>query len=258
MAKNHLIKNAIILQILEKYKVLWALNHFSALGHWDLETHMPEDGAAARAEALAKVSVLYQSLFLEKDFISLINNAEEEDKAGKLNDNEKAILRVLKRALKYYQKLPPEFIEEFSRLTNESHLIWKKAREKNDFSIFEPYLERIVELSKTKAELLGYKEHTYDALLDEYEEGLTTKDAEAYFSKIKSPIIALLNYIKSSPKYRIEHEMEKEPYEEAKIHALNQKLLKKIHYNLNHLRLDVSAHPFSTCIGPGDLQQCNA
>ncbi|MDP3882206.1 MAG: carboxypeptidase M32 [Nanoarchaeota archaeon] len=248
--ENTLIKNPIILQILEKYRIIWALNHLGALGHWDMETYMPQEGARARAEALAKISVLNQSLFLEKDFVSLIHEVEGE----KLNDNEKAIIRVLKRTLKYYQKLPPDFIEEFTRVVNESNVEWRKARSNNDFSLFAPYLEKIINLSKKKADLLGYTEHPYDALLDEFEEGLTTKEVEAYFSKIKGPLISLLNYIKASSKYKIEHELEKESYDTARMSALNHKLLKKIHYNLNHLRLDVSAHPFSSSIAPSDVR----
>lgn len=248
--KNSLIKNQVISQILKRYRTLWALNHLALLGQWDLETHMPEEGAKARAEALAKISTLNQSIFLEEEFVSLIKKAERE----KLNDNEKAIIRTLKRALKYYQRLPPDFIEEFTRVVNESHLVWKKARENNNFSAFAPHLEKIFSLSIKKARLLGYKEHPYDALLDEFEEGLTTKDVETYFSKIKQPLLSLITYIKKSQKYKTEHALEKEPYDADKMTAFNYKLLKKIHYNLNHLRLDIAPHPFTINIGPGDVR----
>ena len=150
--ENKLIKNPIILKILDKYKVIWSLNHLASLANWDLSVYMPEEGATARGEALGKVSTLSQTLFLENEFVELISKAENEKD---LNDYEKAIIRMLKRSLKYYQKLPPEFIEEFSRVTTEGHIAWKNAKEKNNFSIFKLLLEKIVELVKRKAEYLG-------------------------------------------------------------------------------------------------------
>ncbi len=246
--KKNLITNPLILQILEKYKVIWALNHVSALATWDLETCMPQEGAKARAEALSKISSLSQSLFLEEKFVSLIKNAEKES----LNDYEKGIIRLLKRSLKYYEKLPPKFIEEFVKTTSEATVVWQSAKEKNNFSLFEPYLEKIIYLSKRKAEYLGYKNHPYDALLDEYEEDLTTEEVQKFFNEIKEPIISLLNYVKKSPKYKHEHPLEHQSYEVEEMKKIVDKILNLIHYNMNHLRIDTSSHPFSTNIGPGD------
>ena len=197
--ENKLISNSLIKELLEKYNVLWALGHVSSLAHWDMETYMPKEGIKARGEALSKIASLKQNLFLDKEFVDLIERCDSEKK---LNDYEKAIVRILKRALRDYQKLPKEFIEDFVRTTSEATVIWREAKEKGDFSIFAPYLEKIVALSRKKAEYLGYKEHPYDALLDEYEEGLTSKEAEYFFDSIKKPVINLLDYIKKSSKFK--------------------------------------------------------
>ena len=91
-----LITNPIILKLLEKYKVIWALSHLSGLGNWDLDTYIPEEGIPARSEALAKVATLSQELFLDKNFLDLIYDSEKEKN---LNDFEKGIIRILKRSL---------------------------------------------------------------------------------------------------------------------------------------------------------------
>jgi len=243
-----LFTNKVILEIIKRYRTLWSLYHLSALAHWDMNTYMPKDGINARSEALSKIAVLSQKLFLDKDFVFLIQKAEKE----KLNDYENAIIRLLKRELKQYQKLPPKFIEEFTKVTNEAHMVWKNAKEKNNFSLFEPYLEKIVELSRKKAEYLGYEKHPYDALLDEYEEGLTTEEVQKYFDSIKEPIISLIKYIKNSSKYKNEHPLENEKYELLKMEQLNKKFLELVHNNSNDLRLDIAPHPFSIALGIGD------
>ncbi len=118
------IENPIIKKILAHYRTIWSLNHLSALANWDLQTYMPPEGIHARGEALAKLSALSQSLFLDKSFINLIGAAEKES----LSIHERAIIRMLKRSLKYYQKLPSDFLEKFAKVTTESHLTWKRAK----------------------------------------------------------------------------------------------------------------------------------
>ncbi len=245
--EQKLITNPAIIKLLDKYKVLWSLNHLSALAHWDLQTYMPEEGAKGRGESLAKISSLSQTLFLDKNFTSLIKISEKEN----LNYYEKGIIRLLNKTLKYYQNLPPEFIEEFVKTTSEATIVWQNAKEKDNFSLFEPFLEKIINLSRKKADYLGYKIHPYDVLLDEYEEGLTVKDCEIYFNSIKGPIISLLNKIKNSANYKKSHPLENEPYNLESMKNLNNKILNFLR-NKKDIRIDISSHPFSTHIGPGD------
>lgn len=249
MVEEKRLKNPMIKELMERYKTIWALNHFGALANWDSHTYMPEEGIEARGEALGKLAVLSQNLFLDKDFTSLIRRAETEKD---LNDSEKAVLRLLNRALKFYQKLPSKFIEEFTKLTSDAHPAWKKAKEENDFSIFAPFLEKIIEMTKRKAEYLGYEKHSYDALLDEFEEGLTTEKCEAFFREIKEPLKSLISYIKKSSKYKEEHELENQTYETEKMKVFADFILKTLHYNMGHIRLDQTAHPFSQNLGKGD------
>src|SRR3990167_485785 len=111
-----LFTNPTIRQILDKYRTLWSLNYLVRLANWYLNTYMPEDGAIARGEALAKISSLSQKLFLDKEFRELIKQVQNE--AGSMNDCEKAVVRILTKDLEQYEKLPAEFLEEFSRITN--------------------------------------------------------------------------------------------------------------------------------------------
>lgn len=243
--------NKVISQILEKYKIIWALNYASDLANWDLSTYMPEDGAIAKGEALAKMNSLRQSLFLDKEFVNLIKQAEKEKS---LNDSEKGIVRMLERSLKRYEKLPPEFLEEFSRTVSQSHGIWIKAKKENNFSLFAPCLEKIVDLALRQSEYMGYKKHPYDALLDDYEEHLLASEVEIYFDSIRDFLIDLLGYIKKSPKYLSEHGLEKERYNKGKMERLNLEILRFFNADSKKLRLDASVHPFTQYIGPSDAR----
>lgn len=246
-----LIQNAAIKKLIESYKTIWSLNHVSALAFWDMNTYMPLEGAKGRGEALGKIALLTQQAFLDKSFIDLLSAAKSQHS---LNEYEQAVIRLLQRSLKFYQALPPDFIEEFVRVTSEAHFSWKAAKEQSNFSLFEPHLQKIVELTRKKASYLGYKEHPYDALLDEYEEELTTKEVEQYFSELKEPLIALLKKIRSSRNYKEEHALENLDYNVENMKRLTNQLLATLHYNMDHLRVDVAPHPFSTTIGVGDTR----
>ncbi len=243
-----MIKNKYIRKILKYYETLWALEHYRALGEWDQNVYMPEKGTKPRGKAAGKVKVLLQKMFTDKQFLNLISAAEQEKD---LTDVERGIIRVLKRELRDYQKLPAEFLEEFERLTTQAYAAWVKAKKQKDFSIFEPYFSKIVEMLKQKVEYIGYKEHPYDVLLDDFEEGLTVKQVDSFFEQIVPEIKELLDYVKRSPHYKDKHPLEFEEYDRDKMYQLNIKILKLLGAPFNRLRLDESPHPFTIGIALG-------
>src|SRR5438552_1884015 len=98
-----LFSNPLVLDLLAKYKPIAAMTHTSALLGWDLEINMPEAGAAARGQAQAEIELLRQKMTL--DLAGLIEKVE---KQKTLNDAEKGVIRVIKRELDFYQKIPAE------------------------------------------------------------------------------------------------------------------------------------------------------
>jgi len=150
---------------------------------------MPEGGSQIRGIASARLYVLIQKELTDKKFIYLVKTASDLEK---LNDFEKGIVRILKKNVDRYLKLPKEFLHAYTALTTSSSKMWAKAKQKNDFGLFAQVLEKIFTMTRQKADYLGYKSHPYDALLDEYEQGITTSDLDDFFEKIKS--FLLVNY----------------------------------------------------------------
>jgi carboxypeptidase Taq len=245
-------KNKTVLEILNYYKNLWALSYVSGVVHWDLETYMPPMGAAARGEALAKVSTLHQKLYLDPGFKDLIHtSANQKD----LNDAEKAVVRVMLHGLKFYEKLPPDFLEDFEKLTNKATIIWREAKLKNDYKLFEPHLNKIFEMSRKMADYLGFEGSPYDALLDQYEEGLKASGVEKFFTQIKDPLKTLVNSIVNSKNFHKSDKLTKMKYDKNKMVELNEKVLRTFYPEFGQkLRLDVSAHPFTTSFSNTDTR----
>ncbi|HDO20035.1 MAG TPA: carboxypeptidase M32 [Candidatus Bathyarchaeota archaeon] len=234
-------------------RTLWALGHVSNLMGWDLEVNMPREGIKERSIATSELEVLRQKLLLQKEFLDLVEKAEKNRES--LNDYERGLIRVLKRNIRIAKALPPELIRELSKVTSEANMKWRIAKKKNDYKIFEPYLERIIELEREVAEHLGYEEHPYDALLDLFEEGLKTSDMEKIFKVIEPGIRDVLKRVLDEKLYPQTHRLEKEKYEVEDMKKLNMEILRLLGYPLGEkARLDVSAHPFTTSMGIKDVR----
>jgi len=244
-------RNKLIKEILQRYKTIDALQRLSALASWDINTYMPPKASEDRGEILGKTDVLIKKLILDKEFVNLINKAEKEKN---LNDYEKAVIRVLKKRIKILSKLPDKFIEEFNKIINKAQVVWRRAKEQNNFKEFLPYLKKIIELVKKQAEYLGYKEHPYDALIDLYEEDWTTKDFENLFNNIKEELKLILEKIKSSKNYIDKHPLEKEKYKKEDMEKVNLEVLKILNFDSNRSRLDIAPHPFEESISLNDVR----
>lgn len=236
---------------MSKYKIIWALYHYLALGDWDVETYLPEKGIMARSEASAKIRSLSQRLFLDPEFKAHIQKAQAEKN---LNPYEKGMVRVLMRQLDYYEKLPSRFIEEFTRATSQAQMVWRRAKKHNDFSLFQPHLEKIVQLSQKQSEYLGYKDHPYDPLLDLYEEGWTTQDVNVFFDSFRKPLKTIFQRVQEKPGYKATHPLEQLEYDKRKLKKIHHAVLDYLQASNKGIRLDESTHPFTQSMALSDVR----
>ncbi|MFA4669761.1 carboxypeptidase M32 [Pyrococcus kukulkanii] len=248
---EEVFQNEIIKEILAKYRRIWAIGHAQSVLGWDLEVNMPKEGIMERSVAQGELSVLSQELLLRPDFVELVEKAKDQE----LNEYERGVVRVLDRSIRITKSFPPEFLREVSEVTAQATKAWEEAKAKDDFSKFEPWLDKIIDLAKRAAEYLGYEEEPYDALLDLYEEGLRTKDVIRMFDKLEKDLKPLLDKILEEGKVPREHPLEKEKYEKEWMEKVNLWILEKFGFPLGtRARIDVSAHPFTTEFGIKDVR----
>ena len=241
--------NPVVREILERYTQVWALGHSMAVLGWDTETHMPERGARSRGIASGQLAMMAQKATNELD--GLVRKAE---KAKDLDDVEKGIVRTLRRSLDYSLKIPPELVDELQRVTTEATVAWRSARKKSDFGMFRPHLEKIVELQRKVADLLGYEKHPYNALLDLYEEGFTVRDADAVYSKLIPRSKRILEKVVAAGVYPSKHPLESVRYAEDAMVKVNEEVIKVLKMPMDRFRMDVSTHPFTTQFSLDDVR----
>ena len=239
-------------KILAKYKLLWALDHAIGLMGWDLETYMPREGISDRSAAAEELEGLRHRLLLDPELEKLLREAEK--KMDGLNIYERGVVRVLSREVRIAKAIPEELTRREARVTSRATVVWREARKKADFKLFKPYLEEIVEIQRRKAELLGYEDHPYDALLDLYEEGLRVRDLDVLFSELVPATRRILDKILSGGFYPQRHPLEDREYDVDRARALMKRLLDDLNWPWSRGRLDESAHPFTTDLGIDDVR----
>jgi len=242
-------KNPVIDEILESYKSIWSLNHAASLSEWDLETYMPVDASKPRGFAQAHLALIHQQKVL-----ALTECVTKTEKLDGLDDYEKGIVRNVKRELKYFTKVPPELVEELTRTATEASVVWREARKRSDFSMFQPYLEKIVQLKKKEADKLGYEGHPYNALMDLFEEDLTTQDVDRVFSPLVPNLKRILSKIVSSNHFPSSHKLEDVEYDEQVMKHVNQEVLRILGMPDKTFRMDISTHPFTSSMSLDDVR----
>jgi len=227
------------------------LEGISQLLSWDQETYMPESASPARAEQRKLLAELSHAIKTGPDFQKALEHLCD-IKTGKLKTNglslvDAAEVRIYARDFAREKKLPSSFVQEFTQLCSESIVVWQKAKTKNDFRLFRPNLEKLVEMVRKKADLIGYKEHPYNALIEEYEPGMTVTIVDGVFSEIRQAVQKLLDKRKATKVKEIEIEATPDQQLEVLHDVLNL-----IGFDFGRGRLDLSAHPFSSSYHPTD------
>ncbi len=230
------------------------LTAISSLGSWDQETYMPDGAAAHRGEQQALLAGLTHERRTSKRVGDLIA-ACESDRSLNGDSPAAAAIREFRRDYDLATKLPRELVEELARLGTQAQQVWKQAREKSDYALFAPWLEKIVTLNRRKAECYGWKKdgEAYDALLDEYEPGATAREVEAIFNPLRTRLAGLIAELTTKGRapstaclnVKIEHDRQ---------HKFGLFCLEAMGFDLKAGRLDTTTHPFCSGFGPGDTR----
>ncbi|HET6232109.1 MAG TPA: carboxypeptidase M32 [Longimicrobiaceae bacterium] len=230
------------------------LHSVGALIGWDQEVMMPEKAAAFRGEQMSLLSSLIHERRTSPRMGDLIAACEAD--AGLMADEGAAAnLRNLRRDYDRSTKVPMALVREFAEVTTLGMHAWRDARERSDFAAFAPYLEKVVRLNRERAECYGIPEggEAYDALLQDYEPGMSTAGLRSTFGALRAELTPLIREIAASGR-QPDTSWQHTPLAVEKQVAFNRGVLERMGFDFGAGRLDVSTHPFCEGVGPGDVR----
>jgi carboxypeptidase Taq len=224
----------------------------SVLG-WDERTYMPPGGSAHRAEQMALLARMSHEMLTAPRIGELLAEAEQsplaKDSASDVAANVRNIRRIYDRAV----KLPKELVEELARVTTRAQQVWQEAKQKNDYPLFQPWLDKILNLKRQEAQAVGYRETPYDALVDEFEPGATTAEISRTFAALRQELAPLVAAILDSGRQPRRELLERDyPVDRQRI--FGESAAAAIGFDFGAGRLDVTSHPFCSGFGPGDCR----
>ena len=214
--------------------------------HWDQEVMMPMKSVAYRADQIALTSKMYHEMVTDPRIGDWLSACETDSELlGDHTSATSANVRELRHAFDRATKLPSDLVEEEAKLSSHGQNAWKEARKNNDFSEFQPWLEKIVALLRRKAECYGWADggEPWDALAEDYEPGCTASSVNEVFTPLRMKLQTLLDEIMgSSTKPSNAFNELVLPIEEQK--AFVRAIASQIGFDFEAGRLDESTHPF--------------
>ena len=217
------------------------LSSTAATLDWDQETGAPAQSGAYRAKQIAYLSGKIHSLKTSPEF--------QEGLTKLSGANQRELSHQYHRAT----KLPQELVERDSETSSLAKGAWSEARKKNHFPTFAPHLEKLLKIAREKADHWGYEDEPYDALLSEYERSAKTKEIDSLFNSIRGELsqIAAAAVEKSSS---ISADSLHGPAPIAAQKILNREVAASLGFDFEQGRIDTTAHPFCTTLGPADIR----
>ncbi len=239
-----------------KYEMLTAqlrkladINYASGLLQWDQEVYMPVKGAEIRAQQLATLSGLAHEAGSAPEMGELLNELlMQPDLSEKQKRNVTEALRNYNDRIKY----TTSFVMEMSKAVSESFQLWQEAKKTNNFSLFAPGLEKLVKLKLQECEMLGYKDHPYDALLNQYEPGITTKQLLILFEEVRRQLVPFVKSLLDRPV--INDDFTRLHYAKQQQWDFGMELLKEMGFDFDAGRQDISSHPFTINFNSRDVR----
>lgn len=228
------------------FKKLHDLEQAKSLLHWDMATNMPTLGAAARAEQLATLTSLHHAILTDEGVGELMENAGKQ--SGKLRGWDKANFFEMRREYVHAKAVPTKLVKALSVAGSECEMVWRKARAENDFKTLAPKLKEVVklvrEVAKAKGEAL--KCDPYDALIDQYDPGMSTSRIDPVFDNLKEWLPDFIPAVLEKQKSKPEKQELKGPFDKAQQKALGEEMMQAVGFSKDWGRLDESLHPFCT------------
>ncbi len=161
--------------------------------NWDLQTQMPPKGLQQRSEQLAVMSKILHNMSTNPEIDTLLTTLEA--KINSLNDIQKREVELFRRNWNRRIKVPDDLVVAEIKQRTIATASWKKAKATNDWNLFEPELEKILEMSRRKAEIImepvGAKT-PYDALMDNYEPKMSAENVSSVFSELRTRLVPLV------------------------------------------------------------------
>lgn len=252
MGKDHNLK-AVYADLMRRTREIAVLTSCSELLGWDEETYMPAGGALQRSQQLALLAGIRHEKISDPQLGHLIVALEKSELTQQLESPEAVNIRELRRSYDRRQKISRSLLEEIVRTTALAQREWRLAYDESNFSRFQPWLKKVVDLKRQEARALERNGDLYDGLLEDYEPGASGKVLEQLFVALRAELVPLLERISQARCQPDESTLKRDfPVDRQRLFA--RQVAETLGFDFKNGRIDETVHPFCAGIGLGDAR----
>ena len=232
-------------QLMKLQAKMSAYSHAMGLIYYDGSTAAPKGTAANRGHTLSVLSEEMYKLSTGEETVALLEYLDGEKQ--QLSEKEQRMVFLMLRSIREMQKIPMAEYVAYQELLVQADDAWHTAKEKNDFPLFEPFLEKIFETNIRFAKYCAPEMEPYDYWLNEYEDGLTMSQCDVFFATLRSRIVPLIQKIRQ--KQNMDDTCLYGNFPVNKQAEFSDKLMQVLGLDRNHVTIATTEHPFTTTLG---------
>ena len=222
---------------------------------WDLAVWMPPGGQASRASQLGTLQSVIHGREIDERIGELLEALEQDAASLDPEDDDACLVRVARRNWERKRRIPTALAAEIASAEVDGYAAWLEARDANDFAVFRPQLERMLDLKLRWVECYAPYDDPYDVLLDDYDEGLRASTVADVFGVLRPELAALVAEHADRP---ADDAFLSLVYPIPTQDALSRKLIERFGATWDEFRLDVTVHPFAARFGQHDIRLTTA
>lgn len=176
-------------------KQAFAYNHASGVLYYDGATVAPKGSADVRADTLGELSRMSYILTTAPETVEMLQTlVQARDRLDPVTARK---VSELWRDYEQTHRIPQEEFVAYQQLVSKADAVWHEAKERSDYALFEPYLQRIFDSCRRLAGYRQPEKDPYDAQLDQFERGLTRDTCDRFFAALRRDLVPLIEQVQA-------------------------------------------------------------
>ena len=239
---------------LAQRKKLLAMHYVNFVIDWDTQTDAAENSILANSEQQAVISEMNYRLATDPEYERAVGVLyEHRDELDEVMRHE---IEVVYKDIADTKKIPIEEYMAYSELTSQAYPNYVRAKNENNFELFRPYLEKIVDFCRKQTVWLATDTvKGYDVLLDIYEPHYNQAKYDKFFNVLRKKLVPFVR--KKTKKVAKVPKWAQQKFDKAKQREFCEYLRDVMCFDKSRGIMKESEHPFTSGFGTDDVRITN-